>query len=114
MNGVATLSRDSLVHVLIEGERQTRLSAFQDADRTQAIADLEAENSFLPSNLPDGAAGPYVLHLSLQEGRLGFDIRDEAGAPLVAFILALGPFRRLIKDYQLLVESHESACGRRA
>ncbi len=36
-------------------------------------------------------------------------MRDAADAPLVALGLALGPFRRLIKDYQLLVESYAHA-----
>jgi uncharacterized protein (UPF0262 family) len=43
------------------------------------------------------------------EGRLIFDIRDDADSPLMALGLALGPFRRLIKDYQLLVESYAHA-----
>ena len=35
-----------------------------------------------------------------------FDVRDEAEAPLTAIVLALGPFRGLLKDYQMLVDSH--------
>ena len=50
-----------------------------------------------------------MLHLSVQEGRLVFDIRRADGTPLAAIGLALGPFRRLIKDYQLLVDSHIKA-----
>ena len=53
--------------------------------------------------------GPYALHLSILEGRLIFDIRDANGAPLTAMGLALGPFRRLVKDYQMLVDSHIKA-----
>ena len=37
------------------------------------------------------------------------DIRDAADAPLAALVFALGPFRGLIKDYQLLVDSHVKA-----
>jgi len=38
-----------------------------------------------------------------------FDIREEDDRPLSGVVLALGPFRRLIKDYQLLVDSYATA-----
>jgi uncharacterized protein (UPF0262 family) len=81
-------------------------SAYAEADRRQAVADLLAANRFDPVGLP---AGPYALGLMLREGRLVFDIRDLDGKPLHALALALGPFRRLIKDYHLIVDSHERA-----
>jgi uncharacterized protein (UPF0262 family) len=81
-------------------------SAYAEADRRQAVADLLAGNHFIPVGLPPG---PYVLHLAVREGRLVFDIHDSEDRPLHALLLALGPFRRLIKDYHLVVESHERA-----
>jgi len=97
-----------LVRVVLTGESVTRLSPLLEADRAQAVADLEQENRFELCAAPDRPAqrGPYVLHLSIQEGRLVFDVRDAQDAPLTAIVLALGPFRSLIKDYQLLVDSH--------
>ena len=83
----------------------TRLSPLQEADRAQATDDLAAENRFVLAGRP----GPYVLHLSVQEGRLVFDVRDAMEAPLKAVVLALGPFRGLIKDYQMLLDSHAMA-----
>ena len=108
-----------LVRVVLVGEALTRLSPILEADRAQAVADLTVENHFAPLTLkpclntssasisdePD--AGPFTLHLSIQEGRLVFDVRAEDGiTQLAAVLLALGPFRGLIKDYQMLVESH--------
>ncbi|MBO1074793.1 UPF0262 family protein [Roseomonas marmotae] len=81
-------------------------SPYAEADRSQAVADLLMANCFDPLDLP---RGPYVLHLCVREGRLVFDIRDVTGTPLHALALALGPFRRLIKDYHMVVESHERA-----
>ena len=81
-------------------------SAYAEADRRQAVADILVENRFDPEELGDG---PFALTLTLREGRLTFDIRDQAGEALRAIILALGPFRRLIKDYVMVVESHELA-----
>ena len=82
------------------------LSAYAEADRHQAVQDLLSANSFDPLGVP---GGPFVLYLCVRDGRLVFDIRDEAEEPVRAVALALGPFRRLIKDYHLIVESHEQA-----
>ncbi len=100
-----------LDRVVLAGEALTRLNPLLDADRAQAVADLEFENQFALCGTSERAAapGPYVLHLSVQEGRLVFDVRDAADAPLQMLVLALGPFRGLIKDYQLLVDSHMMA-----
>lgn len=106
--GTRTAGR-SLGRVVLDGEALTRLSPLLEADRAQAVADLEAENRFVPVGLKDAPAGPLVLRLSIQEGRLVFDIRDDRDTPLTAVALALGPFRGIIKDYQLLVESHMKA-----
>ena len=92
-----------LARVELDGESLTRLSPLLEADRAQAVADLTAENRFRPQG---DAPGPYALRLSIQEGRLVFAMADGDGAALRAVVLALGPFRGLIKDYQLLVDSH--------
>ena len=89
----ATAAR--LDRVILDGESPNNLSPFIEADREQAIG----------TDKP----GPYALHLSILEGRLIFDIRNVAGEPLTAVGLALGPFRRLVKDYQMLVDSHIKA-----
>ncbi len=106
-NETAAHADARLARVVLEGEALTRLSPILEADRAQAVADLEAENRFAPLG-PKAAAwpGPYALHLSVQEGRLVFDVRREDGTPMLAIVLALGPFRGLIKDYQMLVDSH--------
>jgi uncharacterized protein (UPF0262 family) len=102
----ATDSR--LDRVILDGESPNNLSPYIEADREQAVADLAAANHFAPL-IGTTQSGPYALHLSIQEGRLIFDIRNVAGAPLAAVGLALGPFRRLMKDYQMLVDSHIKA-----
>ncbi len=96
------LPRDRIDRVMLDGEALTRLSPIQEADRAQATSDLAAESRFALAGHP----GPYVLHLSIQEGRLVFDVRNADEAPLTAVVLALGPFRGLLKDYQMLVDSH--------
>lgn len=95
---------NGLSRVVLDGEALTRLHPVLEADRAAAVADLEAENQF--ALVRAAMPGPYTLHLSIQEGRLLFDVRDAADKPLTALVLALGPFRGLIKDYQMLVDSH--------
>jgi uncharacterized protein (UPF0262 family) len=95
-----------LIKVVLDGEALHRLSALQEADRTQAVADLEAENEFSPLSHPELES---VLHLSIQEGRMVFDIRDSDETPLMAIVLAMGPFKMLIKDYQMLLDSYAGA-----
>jgi uncharacterized protein (UPF0262 family) len=80
-----------LARVVLEGEALTRLSPLQEADRAQAVADLEVENRFEPNGTQ--ANGPYALHLTIHDGRLVFDIRREDDTPLCVVALALGPFR---------------------
>jgi len=106
-----------LLRVSLEGETLTRLTPLLESDRAQAVADLEAENHFAPNARPAaGDAGPYALRLSIYEGRLVFDIRRADDTPWLAIGLALGPFRALIKDYYLLIDSLAKACeeGREA
>lgn len=110
MSGAVTAAADQrLVRIELVGEALTRLSPILEADRAQAVADLQAENHFAPIGPKAGEGGPYALHLSVQEGRLVFDVRREDDTPIKAIVLALGPFRGLIKDYQLLVDSHIKA-----
>jgi uncharacterized protein (UPF0262 family) len=97
-----------LDRVVLDNEAVTGLSPFIEADREQAVADLAAANHFMPL-VHGGAPGPFVLHLMIRDGRLIFDIRDCDDAPLMVIGLALGPFRRMVKDYQLLVDSHIKA-----
>lgn len=100
-----------LSRVILDCEVSLSLPPALEADREQAIRDLAAENHFVPLTVKLGvpANGPYVLHLAVQGGRLVFDVRHSDDTPLAAVGLALGPFRRLVKDYQLLVDSHIKA-----
>ncbi len=105
---VATSTLARLARVVLANEASTTLSPFIEADREQAVADLAAANHFLPLTTIS-VPGPYVLHLAIRDGRLIFDIRNCDDAPISAIGLVLGPFRRLVKDYQLLVDSHIKA-----
>ncbi len=95
-----------LVRIILEGESLHRLSPLQEADVEQAVKDLQGENEFIPATQPGLQS---LLHLSIQEGRLVFDIRGLDEMPVQLVILALGPFKMLIKDYQMLLDSYAQA-----
>jgi uncharacterized protein (UPF0262 family) len=100
----------TIERVILDDLPRGALPPFIEADREQAVADLTAASHFKVFRR-DGTQteGPYILHLSIADGRLIFDIRTDEETRLIAIGLALGPFRRLVKDYQLLVDSHMKA-----
>lgn len=79
-------------------------------ERRVAIFDLIEDNSFRPvREYPGKYAGPYQLHMSVQEGRLIWGITTETGEELETLILALGRFRRPIRDYFAICDSYYQA-----
>ncbi len=75
-------------------------------ERAVAIYDLIADNTFKPQG-HDG--GPYTLHLGISGNRLVFDIRAADGTPVIAHMLSLAPFRRIVKDYFTVCDSYYAA-----
>jgi uncharacterized protein (UPF0262 family) len=56
--------------------------------------------------------GPYRLLLAIREGRLVFDIADQADQKIGEFHLSLGPFRQVVKDYHQICGSYFEAVKR--
>jgi uncharacterized protein (UPF0262 family) len=75
-------------------------------ERAVAIEDLVEENHFA---LADGPDGPYHLVLGIAENRLVFRVQDKGQQDLKIIGLALGPFRRIIRDYHEICESYYNA-----
>ena len=75
-------------------------------ERRVAIYDLIEDNQFRPTG-HDG--GPYTLQLGITGARLVFDIRLTDGAPVIAHMLSLAPFRRIVKDYFTVCDSYYAA-----
>jgi uncharacterized protein (UPF0262 family) len=80
-------------------------------ERKVAIYDLLEDNTFI---LTDGQEGPYNLHLGIEDNRLIFDVRDEAEKKIKRIILPGSSFRRVVKDYFLIVESYFNAIKTKA
>ena len=92
-----------LKDVVLDGSLAPSSSPDIEHERKVAIYDLIESNSF---KLPSRDDGPYILRLSIAEGRLLLDIANAAGAPCIVIGLALSPFRRIIKDYFMICESY--------
>jgi uncharacterized protein (UPF0262 family) len=75
-------------------------------ERAIAIYDLIEENSFRPSG---HEGGPFALNLKIDGSRLVFDIRLADGEPVIAHLLSLAPFRRIVKDYFTVCDSYYAA-----
>ena len=95
-----------ICEISLDERSVVRRSADVEHERAVAIYDLIEENYFAPVGQ---AAGPYRLHLSIEENRLVFDIRDEQDASLTAVTLPLLPFRRIVKDYFAVCEVYYEA-----
>jgi uncharacterized protein (UPF0262 family) len=95
-----------LVAVTLDETSIGRSSADVEHERAVAIYDLIEQNAFAPVG-HDG--GPYALQLGIAENRLVFDVRLADGTPVVAHMLSLTPFRRIVKDYFLICDSYYKA-----
>lgn len=96
----------------IKLDEQTILwrSADIEQERRIAIYDILEGNLFKPlRDHADGYAGPYRLSLSVEEGRLVLAINREDGNLLEMLILAMGRFRRPIRDYFAICDSYYQA-----
>ena len=95
-----------IAKVTLDERTVVRRSPEVEHERAVAIFDLIEENHFAPIG---DHGGPYSLHLGIEENRLVLDIRTDGDEPLGKGILALSPFRRVVKDYFTVCESYYNA-----
>jgi len=101
-NNAARIEKVTLVHNMNTGVSNELL----EQDREVALDDLSREGYFQPSN---DEFGPYKLALSIEENRLVMRIKNALGAELPILALSINPYKSLIKDYFMMVESYENA-----
>ena len=99
-----------IIHVSLDERTILWRSADIEQERRIAIFDLIEGNHFAPQReYPDGYAGPFRIALSVEEGRLAIAINREDGSHLETFVLAMGRFRRPIRDYFAICDSYYQA-----
>lgn len=104
--------RRSIVKIQLDEKSFLRRRPEVEHEREVALFDLLEENMFvLKGDVPTGtlAEGPFHLKLGLSEDRLIFDVRDASDTPCREIIMAVKPFRMVIKDYFLICESYFDA-----
>ena len=94
-----------LVYIHIEQDQLKRISPERQHEQNVAIYDLLDENNFQVRS----QSGPYHLYLKTDLRHIYFDVRDSHGTALSGFVMALGPFRRIMRDYHMVCNSYYEA-----
>jgi uncharacterized protein (UPF0262 family) len=95
-----------IAEITLDEHTVVNRSAEIESERAAAIADLLGQNQFAPTS---GVAGPFRLHLAIEENRLVMEISPLADGAVETIVLPLTPFRRIVKDYFLVCESYYQA-----
>lgn len=101
----------SIAHITLKGSGG---ASGLEQEQEAALRDLARLGHFQPLGDDNG---PYDLVLSIEENRLVMRITNAGGQELNTLVLSLKPYRRLIQDYFLMLESyerarHEAICSR--
>lgn len=95
-----------IAKITLDERTVLRRNADIEHERAVAIFDLLEDNSFAPVA---AGAGPFHLHLGIEENRLVLDIRSTTDEPMERVLLPLSPFRSIVKDYFLVCETYYQA-----
>ncbi len=99
-----------IIHIELDEATILWRNADIEQERRIAIFDLIEENTFRPLRAWEaGHQGPYRVKLAVEEGRLALEIADADGQVLELLVLALGRFRRPIRDYFAICDSYYQA-----
>jgi uncharacterized protein (UPF0262 family) len=104
------LSLDRLIGITLDDASIARAPQQIEHEREVAIYDIMDGNSFALTDRKDELSeGPYHLKIGLVEDKLALAISCEAGEIIVTHMLSLTPFRRIMKDYFLVLDSYYQA-----
>ena len=98
-------NKNRLVKIELDNSGMPRQSAEVEQERAIAIYDLLEENIFSLNE----KLGPYHLVLRLEGRHVHFDIRQDNDIPISQFFMAMGPLRRVIRDYFHVCETYYDA-----
>lgn len=96
---------ERLIYIHIEQDVNQRVTPERLHEQNVAIYDLLDENHFAVQ----GHKGPYHLYLKTDFRHVYFDVRDIGEVALSGFGMALGPLRRIIRNYYVVCTSYYEA-----
>ena len=96
---------DRLTKIELDDAAGPRRSAEAEQERAIAIYDILEENQF---GVPEHE-GPFHLYLKLEGRHVHFDIRNEDDIEIAQFFMAMGPLRRVIRDYFHVCDTYYDA-----
>ncbi|MFA5950244.1 MAG: UPF0262 family protein [Hyphomicrobium sp.] len=100
-------TKDRLAEIIVDPNSIGRGNANIEHEREVAIYDLLDGNAFA---LEGRDEGPYKLSIGLVEERLALAVSSASDAELlVTHYLSLTPFKRIMKDYFLVLDSYYQA-----
>jgi uncharacterized protein (UPF0262 family) len=105
----AVETNNRLTEIVLDPASISRGNANIEHEREVAIYDLLDGNSFELEGRDDG---PYKLTIGMVEDRLAlsvFKASEPTDEPVVAHYLSLTPFKRIMKDYFLVLDSYYQA-----
>ena len=94
-----------LVKIVLDEAATPRRSAEAEHERAIAIYDLLEENQF---DLV-GQTGPFRLYLRAEGRHIRFDVCNESDVSLGQFFMAMGPLRRVMRDYFQVCDTYFDA-----
>ena len=94
-----------LVKIELDEAVTPRRSAEAEHERAIAIYDLLEENQF---DLV-GQTGPFHLYLRAEGRHIRFDVCNETDVSLGQFFMAMGPLRRVMRDYFQVCDTYFDA-----
>ena len=96
---------ERLVKIELDDAAGPRRSAEAEQERAIAIYDILEENQFgVPEHM-----GPFHLYLKLEGRHVHFDIRNVDDIEIAQFFMAMGPMRRVIRDYFHVCDTYYDA-----
>ena len=99
------LNLERLVKIELDDAAGPRRSAEAEQERAIAIYDILEENQFgVPEHM-----GPFHLYLKLEGRHVHFDIRNVDDIEIAQFFMAIGPLRRIIRDYFHVCDTYYDA-----
>ena len=99
-----------IVGITLDDRTVVRRSPEVEHELNVAVYDIIERNRFEPTG---AFAGPYRVHLSIEERRrLVFEVTDDGNGQQARMTLPLVPFRRIVRDYFQICESYYDAIKR--